>query len=232
MGALPGSLAMQNTSSATPSAAVLALLSPNIEPTEARRCVDVLALDPAQPAWVVASSAREPVWSACSAELATPFGLGRATIKQGSDDGLPRAAGVGSAVAIERLAQSWQEALIAVRLTSPEYPRVRFADVGILGELVPFAERMAGHHDLEALQALSTDLQDLLETLVAQPSVRATAAALELHHSTVQDRLEQVNTLLGYDVRVPGGRFRLAVTVLALRVTQFRFAGAAGPRSL
>jgi DNA-binding PucR family transcriptional regulator len=59
----------------------------------------------------------------------------------------------------------------------------------------------------------------VLETLVAvagAASLRAAAAALTLHHSTLQERLTHAEHLLGWPVRTPPGRLRLQLA-LALR---------------
>jgi hypothetical protein len=134
--------------------------------------------------------------------------------------------GVGPAVPVLGLPASWAAASLALRLTADgtEHdpgPRVVFADqLGPLALLVRAAD---------AEQAPVPDVQQLLHAAAAAPwvlctldavagasSLRDAARALRLHHSTLQDRLVQAESLLGWSVRAPQGLLRLQLA-LALR---------------
>ncbi|MFD4503625.1 helix-turn-helix domain-containing protein [Streptomyces sp. NPDC058457] len=142
-------------------------------------------------------------------------------------------AGVGPAVAVADLPRSWSAARTALRFTSaagapePGGPPVVRADelggVALLAELVvPGAEPAP---DVRAVQAAAADAPWMLRTLHAvasTASLRAAAADINVHHSTLQDRLTHAEHLLGWSVRTPQGRFRLqlALTMRHLMETQ------------
>ncbi|OPG05809.1 helix-turn-helix domain-containing protein, partial [Microbispora sp. GKU 823] len=70
-----------------------------------------------------------------------------------------------------------------------------------------------------ALDAPGRGARGSLATLYAvayAPSLRAAAARLTVHHSTLQDRLAHAEQLLGWTVRDPRGRLRLQLA-FALR---------------
>jgi sugar diacid utilization regulator len=100
-------------------------------------------------------------------------------------------------------------------------PRVvDFADLGGLAVLAdavgPSTPPVA---DVEAVEKARAAAPWVLETLVAvarAASLRAAAAALTLHHSTLQECLTHAEHLLGWSVRTPHGRLRLQLA-LALR---------------
>ncbi|MEV5953158.1 helix-turn-helix domain-containing protein [Streptomyces sp. NPDC051987] len=142
-------------------------------------------------------------------------------------------AGVGPAVAAQDLPRSWAAARTALRFTSdggaqePGGPSVVHADelggVALLaGLVVPGAEPAP---DVRAVQAAAADAPWMLRTLHAvasTASLRAAAAEVNVHHSTLQDRLTHAEHLLGWSVRTPQGRFRLqlALTMRHLMATQ------------
>ncbi|WP_089106219.1 helix-turn-helix domain-containing protein [Streptomyces hyaluromycini] len=133
-------------------------------------------------------------------------------------------AGVGPAVAVADLPRSWSAARTALRFTSaggapePGGPPVVRADelggVALLAELVvPGAEPAP---DVRAVQAAAADAPWMLRTLHAvasTASLRAAAADINVHHSTLQDRLTHAEHLLGWSVRTPQGRFRLQLAL-------------------
>ncbi|MFK0283003.1 helix-turn-helix domain-containing protein [Streptomyces sp. NPDC090499] len=144
-------------------------------------------------------------------------------------DGLPAVqptgrAGVGTAVAVADLPRSWAAARTALRFTSdggaqePGGPPVVHADelggVALLAELVvPGAEPAP---DVRAVRAAAADAPWMLRTLHAvasTASLRAAAADVNVHHSTLQDRLTHAEHLLGWSVRTPQGRFRLQLAL-------------------
>lgn len=85
------------------------------------------------------------------------------------------------------------------------------------------AERVGGSAesppDVQALEAASAAAPWLLGTLHAVAStvsLRAVAAEINVHHSTLQERLAHAEHLLGRPLRTPQGRFRLGLA-LAMR---------------
>ncbi|MFF4117165.1 helix-turn-helix domain-containing protein [Streptomyces sp. NPDC001714] len=132
-------------------------------------------------------------------------------------------AGVGTAVAAVDLPRSWAAARTALRFTSDggaqeSGPPVVHADelggVALLADLVvPGAEPAP---DVRAVRAAAADAPWMLRTLHAvasTASLRAAAADINVHHSTLQDRLTHAEHLLGWPVRTPQGRFRLQLAL-------------------
>ncbi|MEW1774310.1 helix-turn-helix domain-containing protein [Streptomyces sp. NPDC086777] len=133
-------------------------------------------------------------------------------------------AGVGTAVAAVDLPRSWAAARTALRFTcdggapEPGGPPVVYADdlggIALLADLVvPGAEPAP---DVRAVRAAAADAPWMLRTLHAvasTASLRAAAAGINVHHSTLQDRLTHAEHLLGWPVRTPQGRFRLQLAL-------------------
>jgi len=135
--------------------------------------------------------------------------------------------GVGPTVPAAELPRSAHEARVALRFTADGTaadpgPRVVHADdLGALVLLVAAVDAGAPPTaDLRALLEAVQEVPHLLRTstaLVASVSVRAAAAELYVHHSTLQDRLDQAERVLGWSVRTTTGRARLQL-VLAERL--------------
>ncbi|MDX3277838.1 helix-turn-helix domain-containing protein [Streptomyces scabiei] len=138
----------------------------------------------------------------------------------------PGRVGVGPAVPVLELPDSWAAARTALRFTADGTPhdpgpRVVYADelggIGLLAELVvPGADPPP---DVRALDAAVADAPWMLTTLHAvasTASLRAAAVKVNVHHSTLQDWLGHAEALLGWPVRTPQGRLRLQLA-LAMR---------------
>jgi sugar diacid utilization regulator len=134
--------------------------------------------------------------------------------------------GVGPAVPVLDLPRSWAEARTALRFTADGTPQdpgpqVVYADelggVALLADLVtPGAEPPS---DVQALEAAAANAPWLLATLHAvasTTSLRAAAGEINVHHSTLQERLTHAEHLLDWPVRTPQGRLRLQLA-LAMR---------------
>lgn len=131
--------------------------------------------------------------------------------------------GVGPAVPVLELPRSWAAARTALRFTAEGTaqdpgPRVVHADelggIALLAELVvPGAEPPPDVHALEAAAATAPWLLATLNAVAATTSLRAAAAEINVHHSTLQDRLTHAETLLGWPVRTPQGRLRLQLAL-------------------
>ncbi|MGX7681189.1 PucR family transcriptional regulator [Jatrophihabitans sp. DSM 45814] len=161
-----------------------------------------------------------------SVELGTSVGTVRALLVMG--DSLPtfdRAlrVGVGRPVVAARAFESWQGALVALRLTHPGDPHLNAQDLGAAEMLASgIDESDAVHPDVLCLRRLDIRMITTLETFTRHDSVRAVAASLGVHHSTVQARLTTIREHLGYDPTTPLGRARLHLALVALRLTDTR----------
>lgn len=100
-------------------------------------------------------------------------------------------------------------------------PRTVYADE--LGGLAILAEATGPGTtpipDVKALEQAAAAAPWMLSTLSAvatTTSLRTAATVLQVHHSTLQDRIIHAERLLGWPVREPQGRLRLHLA-LALR---------------
>ncbi|WP_218835598.1 helix-turn-helix domain-containing protein, partial [Streptomyces sp. SA15] len=94
--------------------------------------------------------------------------------------------------------------------------------VALLADLVvPGAEPPPDVRDLEAAAAAAPWLLSTLHAVASTASLRAAAVEINVHHSTLQDRLAHAEHLLGWPVRTPQGRLRLqlALTMRNLALT-------------
>ncbi|MFB7930325.1 helix-turn-helix domain-containing protein [Streptomyces sp. NPDC056039] len=174
-----------------------------------------LGLDLTAPARVLAPLGDRP--------RVVPAGAGVA----GSRPAPPEARlGVGPAVPVLDLPRSWAAARTALRFTAegtPQDPgpRVVHADelggIALLADLVvPGAEPPPDVRALEAAAATTPWLSATLHAVASTTSLRAAAAGINVHHSTLQDRLTHAEHLLGWPLRTPQGRLRLQLA-LAMR---------------
>ncbi|MEJ3659142.1 helix-turn-helix domain-containing protein [Actinomycetes bacterium KLBMP 9759] len=141
----------------------------------------------------------------------------------------PARAGIGRTVAPSEVAAAWTEALVALRLSTTRRPVVVAEELGALTVLAAGVDAGAPvPPDVEALGRLVAEnpaLLDTLDELAAHESVRGAAAALGVHHSTLQHRIVAVRAALGYDPGEHGGRQRMALALAVHRLTHARFAG-------
>ncbi|WP_306932462.1 PucR family transcriptional regulator [Streptomyces luteogriseus] len=138
--------------------------------------------------------------------------------------------GVGSAVPVLELPRSWAEARTALRFTAegtPQDPgpRVVYADelggVALLADLVPpGSEPPADVRSLEAAAATAHWLPVTLHAITSTSSLRAAAAEINVHHSTLQERLAHAEHLLGWPIRTPQGRLRLHLALTMRRLAR------------
>jgi hypothetical protein len=167
-----------------------------------------------------------------ASQWVTQVGRLRAFIVPGDDvtadpEG-PFRAGIGPAVGLSDLHVSWHDAVTAFRLTAcgtdddPGPRQLSYTDLGVLAFLAEsFDPRTSPTGDVEALDrvqqtwpwALST-----LEGVANYPSLRQAACHLYLHHSTVQRRVEQLESALALSVESPSGRLRLQLALALRRV--------------
>lgn len=139
-------------------------------------------------------------------------------------------AGVGPPVPVEDVAATIDQARLAYRLTAegtPADPGDRLVLVDQIGVAILVAAgcdqqpEWARHPDVEALTQASGQIAWLLPTLTAlaaTESLRAAAGRLLVHHSTLQQRLVQIQKCLGWDVTTPTGKLRLQVALMVRRL--------------
>jgi len=140
-----------------------------------------------------------------------------------------RRAGIGPAVEPVRLPESWAAARTALRFTAEgtaQDPGPRTVHADELGALALLADAvgpdMPPIPDLLAVERAVAEAPWAAATLHAvasSPSLRSAAAELTVHHSTLQERLGQLEHALDWDVHSPHGRLRLQ---LALAVRRLR----------
>lgn len=174
--------------------------------------------------------------SAPSRPAGAPDGLfpGTALLGPAPPPGSP--IGVGPAVPVLDLPGSWTAARTALRFTADGMepgPRVVYADE--LGTLALLADvvvpGMRPPADVRALDTAAASTPWLLTTLyavVTAPSLRTAAAELNLHHSSLQDRLGHAEALLGWGVRDPQGRLRLQLALTVRRLMRHQAVGTQG----
>ncbi|MET8080937.1 helix-turn-helix domain-containing protein [Streptomyces sp. NPDC005303] len=131
--------------------------------------------------------------------------------------------GVGPAVPVLDLPRSWADARTALRFTAEGTardpgPKAVYADelggVALLADLVaPGAEPPPDVQVLEAAGASTPWLLATLHAVVSTVSLRAAATEINVHHSTLQDRLSHAEHLLGWPLRTPQGRLRLQLAL-------------------
>jgi hypothetical protein len=144
------------------------------------------------------------------------------------DAGTGPRAGVGTAVPVLSLPASWAAARIALRLTAEGTdddpgPRVVHADeVGglalLAGSVGPGTPPIPDVLALEQAAAAAPWMLATLYAVATTGSLRAAAAALRVHHSTLQDRIVHAERLLGWPVREPPGQFRLHLALVLRRL--------------
>ncbi|MFE6938337.1 helix-turn-helix domain-containing protein [Streptomyces chartreusis] len=169
-----------------------------------------LGLDPAAPARVLAPLDGRPVVVPVYPDAVPPIGR----------------VGVGPAVPVLELPRSWSEARVALRFSAEGTaqdpgPGVVHADelggIALLADLVvPGTEPPPDVQALEAASAAAPWLLGTLHAVASTVSLRAAAAEINVHHSTLQERLAHAEHLLGWPLRTPQGRFRLGLA-LAMR---------------
>jgi hypothetical protein len=131
--------------------------------------------------------------------------------------------GVGPAVPVLDLPRSWAAARTALRFTAegtaqdPGQPVVYADELGgtaLLADLVvPGAEPPPDVVAVESAAAATPWLLTTLHAVASTASLRAAATEINVHHSTLQDRLVHAEHLLGWPVRTPQGRFRLQLAL-------------------
>ena len=137
-------------------------------------------------------------------------------------------AGVGPAVGVDDLPDSWDQARQALRLTAAAThqdpgPRVVYADRAgsqlLLAALID-ADTPAPRDVVVVEDAVRTApwMLETLHAIADSTSMRAAAGQLRVHHSTAQERAARATRALGWDLDDPQGRFRLQLALVVRRL--------------
>ncbi|MFI5606510.1 helix-turn-helix domain-containing protein [Amycolatopsis sp. NPDC051903] len=128
----------------------------------------------------------------------------------------------GPAAGVRDLPWSYDQARLAFRLTADGEPGPSHVDAAALGGLLALApgcdtrSAVAEVALLERVLAAHPWALETLAAVAAEPSLRAAAAVVPVHHSTLQSRVDLLTAELGYGPATPAGRTRLTIA-LALR---------------
>lgn len=142
-------------------------------------------------------------------EVGTEAGPTSAPGASRSSAGAQSRVGIGTWVRADRAPESWEAALVAHRLLGEGPEHILDAtDLGGMLLLARAYDPTDPHPDVIALTELDDLTAEILRTLVDAESIRAAAATLGMHHSTVQARHESLTARLGYDPRSTAGRLR------------------------
>ncbi|MDF2991216.1 MAG: polyketide synthase [Microbacterium sp.] len=128
---------------------------------------------------------------------------------------------VGTSIArdLDDLPRACADARLALRLADERHRVVDTSDLGILIELArSFDPARLRHPDLQALDTLDARTIEALDVVVDSESIRAAAARLSLHHSSLQSRHDTWTRQLGYDPLTPRGRARYLAARLLQRL--------------
>lgn len=141
--------------------------------------------------------------------------------------------GIGPWTALHDVPDSWDLALTALRMTSRLRPTVSDEDAGPLVALAADAAADREPHpdvrNVASAAATHDWATDTLQALTTTDSVRAAATLLGVHHSTMQNRIEVLDSLLGYSVATMPGCTRAAIALALFQVSHNRFDYVDGP---
>ncbi|WP_149261547.1 helix-turn-helix domain-containing protein [Actinomadura sp. K4S16] len=137
-------------------------------------------------------------------------------------------AGVGPAVPLLELPKTVAAARAAAQFTAqgtPTDPGPRIVYAEDLGGLILLAAAADAPPDtvpdiaaVERAAATAPWMLPTLDALASGGSLRTAAAALKVHHSTLQERTTQAERLLGWPLRDHPGRVRLTVALMLRRL--------------
>ncbi|MGW4125855.1 hypothetical protein [Nocardia sp. NPDC004711] len=167
---------------------------------------------------LIATSARETPMPGRSTVVPTRYGMLRAALDLTGRELPVGTAGLGTWVRADHAPESWDAAVIALRLTDPSVPVVDATDLGAMLLVARTYEPESPHADVLALARLDPRSAEVLRALVDADSIRGAAAELAMHHSTVQARHEALTRELGYNPRSTAGRMRYIAAAILLRL--------------
>ena len=129
--------------------------------------------------------------------------------------------GIGVAMGIDNLHRSFSTALVSLRLCQPpEVPLVLADDYGGLVEILSQCSVDQPLIDVEELEAVMEYpwAARTLDALLRSASIRDASRVADVHHSTMQARIDAMRDLLSFDPTDGIGRTRIGLAFLAWRV--------------
>lgn len=128
--------------------------------------------------------------------------------------------GVGVAVPVEQLHHSFRTAMVSLRLCDATHPTVAADEYGGLIGLLADAPDDSPQPDAARLEEVARHPWGIatVDAVVRSASVRQAARLAEVHHSTLQTRLECITEVLGFDPYDGFGRARLGTAYLVWRL--------------
>ncbi|HJQ05490.1 MAG TPA: hypothetical protein VJ872_08610 [Nocardioides sp.] len=154
--------------------------------------------------------------------IPTRYGIVQATLCRSEVEPPTTPAGFGLWLPADRAPESWESALYSLRLTGDGRPVVDAIQMGALIVAARAYDPEAPHDDVRAVARLDERSAHILLVLVESDSLRAAAAELGMHHSTLQAKHEWLTRELGYDPRTINGRIRYGIAEMLRRLTDPR----------
>jgi hypothetical protein len=203
------------------------VISPDSDAAARARALRLLGFGAGQPVRVIAVRSAQPLDQvarlACSggplkATLIADIGVVLTTTLDPARFPAGVRAGIGAA---ENPDRAWQEACTALRFTTSRQPVVHYSDLGAFALLAHLPHDAARDNaDVAAIGRIATNAQDLdtLEAYCATGSVRRAADLLNLHHSSVARRLEQISLTLGLEITEPVSLTRARLALVTWRL--------------
>jgi hypothetical protein len=203
----------------TDDAAAIEILSSASSPTARRKAAKRLRLSESAMVRLVAFRGADDDAPARSTHLDGERGSIRIALIEDGQAPSVSPAGLGPRVGVLEAFRTRSQAVAALALSSRITPVVSWDEWGALAELAAAGGEIK-HPDVSNVAALANDPQmlDTLEALAISDTVRAAAALLGLHHSTVQQRQTRIEATLGFRLASPAGRTRALVALVAYRV--------------
>ncbi|WP_141212464.1 hypothetical protein [Enemella evansiae] len=202
----------------TPTGVLEQILDTELPPAERASKLAGAGIEPGTRIRLIATDAGTRPPGRLTGEVPSRYGMRQASLQL--TDRLPDAgpAGVGIWVRADHAPESWDAAVIAHRLTTPLTPVIDAADLGAMLILARAYAPEDPHPDVQTLDALDDRTAEILRTLVESDSIRAAAAQLAMHHSTLQARHDSLTRELGYDPRSTSGRMRYIAAEMLSRL--------------
>jgi len=177
-----------------------------------------LRIEPSAQVRLIATTPERSRNRAISAVVPTRYGILQATLETPGEPLHVTRAGLGQWTRADHAPDSWDDAVIAYRLSTDDLPVLEAAEIGALLDLIRDYHPATPHRDVTVLSSLDHRMTEVLRVLVEEESIRSAAVALNLHHSTLQAKHRQLCDVLGYDPRTPGGRARFIIAEVLHRL--------------
>lgn len=201
------------------------LLDRETDEDRRREAATALDLQPAQ-AYRVVTAPLFAVWAAhprgVEDVIATPFGPIHAVVVPASTARIEATpSGLGSTATPEGLHRSFRTSLVALRLCAPpDEPAVSADDYGGILDLLADRHADLEHSDADRVGLIAENPWGLetVGALVTAQTVREAARRLQVHHSTLQGRLDVIVRILGFNPQEGMGRSRLGMAYVVHRL--------------